>query len=84
MEIKFTQAARRHRIGRASVRWVMAHNTPTAITTNSGDVAWQWVGLDERGRELEVIAIEVQGEQDAEPVLLVIHVMPNYRKGNPS
>ena len=80
MEIKFTQAARRHRIGRASVRWVMAQHYPTETTTNDGDAAWRWTGPDERGRELEVIAVEVQGEQDAEPVLLVIHVVPSYRR----
>ena len=84
MDIKFTQAARRHRIGRASVRWVMAQHNPTETTTNDGGEAWRWVGPDERGRELEVIAVEVQGEQDAEPVLLVIHVMPSYRRKEPS
>jgi hypothetical protein len=62
----------------------MANNTPTAITTNNGDVAWRWIGPDERGRELEVIAVEVQGAKDAISVLLVIHVMPNYQKGIPS
>lgn len=60
----------------------MAHGTPTATTTNSGDVAWQWIGRDERGRELEVV--ETQGERDAAPVLLVIHVMPKYRRGDAS
>ena len=79
MEIRFTQAARRHRIGRASVRWVMAQQSPTETTTRYGEVAWRWIGPDERGRELDVIAVEPQGEQDAEPVLLVIHAMPNYR-----
>jgi hypothetical protein len=63
---------------------VMASGTPAAITTNSGDVAWRWIGPDEGGRELEVIAVEVQGAEDATPVLLVIHVMPDYQKGTPS
>ena len=62
----------------------MAHSTPIATTTNRGDVAWQWIGPDERGRELEIIAVETQGEQDAAPILLVIHVMPKYRRGDPS
>jgi hypothetical protein len=84
VEIRFTQAARRHRIGRASVRWVMATNTPTATTTNTGDVAWQWIGSDERGLDLDVIAVEVNGAEDATPFLLVIHVMPNYQKGTSS
>lgn len=79
MEIRFTQAARRHRIGRASVRWAMAAHEPTTITTKNGEVAWRWIGPDERGRVLDVIAVEAQGEQDHEPVLLVIHAMPLYR-----
>jgi hypothetical protein len=80
MEIRFTQAARRHRIGRASVRWMLANTTPTEGTTNHGSPAWRWVGPDERGRELEVIAVEVQGDRDPESVLLVIHVMPTDLK----
>ena len=60
---------------------MMATNTPTATTTNSGDVAWRWIGSDERGRELDVIAVEVHEAEAAMPVLLVIHVMPNYQKG---
>jgi hypothetical protein len=80
MEIRFTQAARRHRIGRASVRWMLANTMPTGVMTNHGSPAWRWVGADERGRELEVIAVEVQGDRDPEPVLLVIHVMPTDLK----
>jgi hypothetical protein len=57
---------------------------PTATTAKSGDVAWRWIGPDERGRELDVIAVEVQRADDTMPVLLVIHVMPNYQKGSPS
>jgi hypothetical protein len=62
----------------------MANAEPTPTTTNTGDAAWQWIGPDERGRELEVIAVEVQGEQDPTPVLLVIHVMPNYQRRDQS
>lgn len=80
MELRFTQSARRHRIGRRSVRFVLAHTIPTGTTTAQGSPAWRWVGADERGRELEVVAVEVEGDRDDEPVLLVIHVMPNYRK----
>jgi hypothetical protein len=31
-----------------------------------------------------VIAVEVQGDQDAEPVLLVIHVMPTHYPKEPT
>jgi hypothetical protein len=56
VEIRFTQAARKHRIGRASVRYVMATTTPAAVTTGQGNPGWRYVGPDERGRELEIIA----------------------------
>ncbi len=58
-EIRFTQSARRHRIGRASARHVLASTEPTSVTTSSGADAWLYVGPDERGRELEIIALEV-------------------------
>ena len=73
--IRFTQSARRHRIGRASARHVMATVEPAAVTTTSGADAWLWIGPDERGRDLEIIGIEVESE-DGEPYLLVLHVMP--------
>lgn len=45
---------------------------PATIDT---DQAWKWVGLDDRGVELEVVAIETR------EVMLVIHVMPtHYRR----
>ncbi|MCU1655611.1 MAG: hypothetical protein JWO57_267 [Pseudonocardiales bacterium] len=75
MVIRFTQAARRHRIGRASARHVMASTIPIEVTTDHGDAAWLYVGLDERGRELEIIAVEIEPD-DGPPYLLVIHVMP--------
>jgi hypothetical protein len=74
-EIRFTQAARKHRIGRASARHVMARSTPTAMMTGQGNAAWLYIGLDESDRELEVIAVEIWPDQDL-PYLLVIHVMP--------
>jgi hypothetical protein len=84
VEIRFTQSARRHRIGRSSVRFVMSNASPTGTTTSRGVSGWRWAGDDERGRQLEVIAVEVQGDQDAEPVLLVIHVMPTHYPKEPT
>jgi hypothetical protein len=81
--IRFTQAARRHRIGRASARFVMAHVDPTSTTTLGGASVWLWVGPDERGRELEIVAIDV-APPDSDPYRLVIHVMPTtLRRKNP-
>jgi hypothetical protein len=79
-EIRFAQSARRHRIGRASVRHVLAGTEPTLVTTTPGTDAWLYVGPDECGRELEIIAIEVQRTTTA-LYLLVIQVMPTQLRG---
>jgi hypothetical protein len=78
-EIRFAQSARRHRIGRASARHVLATTDPTPVTTTSGAKVWLYIGPDERGRELEIIALEVADA--AQPYLLVIHVMPTQLRG---
>ena len=84
LEIRFTQSARRHRIGRASARHVLATAEPTAVTTTSGADAWLYVRPDERGRELEIIALEVHPADGGQSYLLVIHVMPTQLRGDRS
>ena len=74
MEILFTQAARRHRIGRSSARHVMATTTPTEVSTAQGNPGWRYVGRDQRNRELEIIAVEVT--LDNATYLVVVQVMP--------
>lgn len=74
--LRFARSARKHRIGKASVRHVIA-TTPAEsdIHPVTGETLWTWEGDDERGRELEIVAVE---KADA---LLVIHVMPtHYRR----
>jgi hypothetical protein len=78
--VRFTRAARRHRIGRASALHVMTRLAPSRTTTVGGASAWLWVGEDERGRELEIIGVTVQ-PADEESFLLVIHVMPTHLRG---
>lgn len=70
--IRFTRAARKHRIGRAHARYVMATTTPIPTVTDSGDGAWLYVGTDDRDLELEIIAVDYPAEE----LLVVIHVMP--------
>ena len=84
LEIRLTQSARKHRIGRASARQVLATAEPTAVTTTSGANAWLYVGPDERGRELEIIALEVHPADGGQSYLLVIHVMPTQLRGDRS
>jgi len=42
VEVRFTKAARKHRVGRAAARHEMAHTTPTATLTTHGARAWLW------------------------------------------
>lgn len=82
LEIRFTQAARKHRIGRASVRHVMSTVIPAGTVTTQGNQAWIYIGVDLRGRELEEIAVEIGPQQGERPYLLVIHAMSaSLRKG---
>lgn len=78
MELRFTQAARRHRIGRAHVVYVVDHHTPTPTSTPRGDPALEWYGEDSTGGELHMVVVVVEPSDDPlDPDLgLVVHVMP--------
>ena len=76
MEIRFTQSARKHRIGRSRALYVIENYSPEFV---SGDLFRRdkiiWVSEDDRGLELEIVAV---AEND---YLVVIHVMPTiFRK----
>jgi len=71
MEIRFAQSARKHRIGKARVNYVMENNPHTVISSQDGKkVQWVWIATDDRGLELEIVAVV------PEQYLLVTHVMP--------
>lgn len=61
----------------------MACTTPTGVLTEHGSRGWRHVGADERDRELEIIAVEIENDE-AEAYLLVIHVMPTQLRGSGS
>lgn len=76
MEIRFTRSARRHRIGVARALHVMFSIEPTLIdATEIADARLTWLGEDDRGLRLEIIALVLPD------LLLVIHVMPNDFRG---
>jgi hypothetical protein len=77
MRVEFTTASRRHRLGRGHVRHVMATQEPEEIVTAQGERGWKYVGPDDRGLELEVIAVELDNGD-----LLVIHAMPTALRGD--
>jgi len=74
--IRFTRGSRKQRVGRKSANFVIAMTAATITTDGeTGETTLSWVADDERGRELEIVAIE---KPDC---YLVIHVMPtHYRK----
>jgi hypothetical protein len=74
--IRFTRGSRKHRIGRKSAYYVISMTAATVTAdADTGETTLSWVADDERGRELEIVAIE---KADC---FLVIHVMPtHYRK----
>ncbi len=76
MRIRLTQAARKRRIGRAHIEAAMsnAHTIETVAATDLIDPQIVWIGEDDRGDELEVIAVVLPNE------LLIIHVMPTRYK----
>jgi hypothetical protein len=71
--VSFTRTARKHRIGRVHALFVMDNYEATLVPAEGGEVddRYLWVGQDDRGLELEIIAVIIPGEP-----LLVIHVMP--------
>lgn len=77
MEIRFTQSARKHRIGKARAIFVIRTNDPEIIySLDKGRNHLVWIGKDNRGLELEIIGIE------QENYVMIIHVMPKmFRRG---
>lgn len=76
MELRFTQAARRHRIGRARAVHAMASDPIRRARNPRGELLIEWVALDDRGIELEIVAVETSDLKTGKPILLVLHVMP--------
>ena len=77
MEIRFTQSARKHRIGKQRALFVISTYAPVELTSDGvRQVRLLWTGVDDRGLELEVIGVRTSTG------VLIIHVMPlNFRRG---
>lgn len=76
-DVRFTRSARKHRIGRDRALYVITTATPTRYpATDDLDPRLEWIGYDDRGLELEVIAVELPD------MWMVIHVMPTALRRN--
>jgi hypothetical protein len=78
VRVRFAQAARKHRIGKAHALAAMERAGEPIVVPARDDQADDrllFIGEDDRGVELEVIAVQLPD------CLLVIHVMPyNFRR----
>jgi hypothetical protein len=76
MEIRFSQSARKHRIGKQRVLFVIANCEAEEFQSGGVDPhRLVWIGVDDRRLELEVIGIRTPSG------ILIIHVMPlNFRR----
>jgi hypothetical protein len=69
--VRWYRSARRHRIGKAHAMYVIDSVEPVRVPASAdADARLVWIGPDDRGVELEIVALDL-----AETVV-VIHVMP--------
>lgn len=74
--IRWYASARRHRVGKAHARYVINTAEPDRVpASESSDARLVWVGSDDRGVKLEIVAL------DLEEAVVVIHVMPTALRG---
>lgn len=72
-EVRFAQSARKHRIGKGHALAALENaGDPVVVPALSDDLDDRlvFVGVDDRGVELEIIAVQLPN------FLFVIHVMP--------
>jgi hypothetical protein len=69
--VRWYRSARRHRIGKAHAMYVIDSVDPVRVPPSAdADARLVWIGVDDRGIELEIVAL------DLEEAVVVIHVMP--------
>ncbi len=75
--VRWYRSARRHRIGKAHAMHVIGSVEPTPVpASDTADARLVWIGSDDRGVELEIVAL------DRGDVIVVIQVMPtSLRRG---
>jgi len=69
--VRWFRSARRHRIGKAHAMHVISTTDPVRVPATANlDARLVWIGDDDRGIELEIVAL------DLPDAIVVIHVMP--------
>jgi hypothetical protein len=76
--VRFVRSARKHRVGKAHALHVIRTVQPVEVAaTDEFDARKVWIGPDDRGLVLEIVALVLPAE------LLVIHVMPTALRRKP-
>lgn len=75
-DVRIVSGARKHGVGRRRIEQALLSQTEAeAIGTETTDPKIRFVGRDERGEEIEIVAVVLPG------LLLIIHAMPTrYRR----
>lgn len=69
--VRWYRSARRHRIGKAHAKFVIDSVVPDHVpATATADPRLVWIGEDDRGIELEIVAL------DLDDAIVVVHVIP--------
>ena len=69
--VRWFRSARRHRIGKAHAMHVISTTDPVRVPATANlDARLVWIGADDRGIELEIVAL------DLPDAIVVIHLMP--------
>ncbi len=70
--VRFARSARKHKVGKAHAMHVIKNNIPRDVPAGDEfDARKVWLGADDRGVDLEIVAVVLPYE------LLIIHVMPS-------
>jgi hypothetical protein len=77
--VRIISGARKHGISRRRIEQALLSQTEAeAIGTETTDPKIRFVGRDERGEEIEMVAVILPG------LLLIIHAMPTRYRRKPS
>ncbi len=69
--VRWYRSARRHRIGKAHAKFVIDSVVPDHVpATATAHARLVWIGEDDRGIELEIVAL------DLDDAIVVVHVIP--------
>jgi hypothetical protein len=75
--LRFSQSSRKHKIGRKHIKYVINTYEFVYVFDEQKEQQLLWIGMDERGRELEVVAF-LQSN-----CYFVVHAMPlMFRRKN--